>query len=264
MGAYGAVHKLSGVRDFQSAIGRLNLGQAVRVKPGPDDGGGVAVFTVAGECIGKLTARHAVAKALQSGEVVLHASINSVTAPGSKSPHFTPNVRIVTGGEGETFEMPPMAGPREYKLGLVGESNYPRAIELCEVGEAVALFEEPDNPHDPRAVAAIVQGKGTIGYVPRDSWATRLIVDERKLVLGTIASISGPHGKLGVVLDILINPFGSEAAASAKDGATLAAVSPLPIEPQSSAVPPRVDRKVVIWLAVIALLSIGFIIAGAY
>lgn len=54
--------------------------------------------------------------------------------------------------------------PRKRIFDLVGESHYQGALLQCDPGAVVELVREPDNPHDPNAIAAKL-GAQTLGYV---------------------------------------------------------------------------------------------------
>ena len=96
---------------------------------------------------------------------------------------------------------------KTYSLNIVGESNYQEVIAYAEVGQPVTLTHEPTNRHDKRAIAATIAGGQTIGYVPRDSFLQRVIIEEGKDVSATILRLTGgtrskPHR--GVVLSVTI------------------------------------------------------------
>jgi hypothetical protein len=252
-----AIHKLTAARNYQDAIAGLELGQNLIIQPDPERAGAMLAFTEAGECVGGLTARNAVSQAIISGKRLLHATVNSISAPGSKSPYFSPNVRIVVGDEGETFSMPPRRN-QDFKLGLVGESHYQSAIERCCVGDVIALLEEPDNPYDSRAIFALSSGRGIIGYVPRDSWLTRAIIDERKIAIGIVASIEGPPGRRGVVLDVTLDPYGTPEVPD-ETPPTPAPFSPAHLEPLKD----NNNPAIVIGLIAIAFLLFSLFLAAA-
>jgi len=93
-----------------------------------------------------------------------------------------------------------------YTVHLVGEANFQAAIRGIRAGTPVKLTPEPENPHDPRAIKAVVNGTDTIGYVERDSWLTRVMIDEGTSVASRVHEvIGGEAGKpsLGVVLEVL-------------------------------------------------------------
>lgn len=109
----------------------------------------------------------------------------------------------------------------QYSVSLVGESHYQDAIEFLFVGERVSLVHEPTNRYDKRAVKAVTSDGDTIGYVERDSWLTRLIVDDGKEAYAEVERIiGGERGKpsKGVVLLV----------ATGKDAKEMMARSPSP------------------------------------
>lgn len=93
-----------------------------------------------------------------------------------------------------------------YTVHLVGDSNFQAAIREIRAGTPVKLTPEPENPHDSRAIKAVVSGTDTIGYVERDSWLTRAMLDENTKVASRVHEIiGGEAGKasLGIVLEVL-------------------------------------------------------------
>lgn len=106
-----------------------------------------------------------------------------------------------------------------YSVHLVGESKFQDTIDLLVEGERVSLVHEPDNRYDKSAVKAIDSEGSTIGYVERDNWLQRVIVDERKEVYAEVEEIiGGEKGKpnKGVILMV----------ATAKDAEALRNESP--------------------------------------
>ena len=89
---------------------------------------------------------------------------------------------------------------KSYPVALVGESNYQHAIASVGEGEDVLLWHEPDNPYDPRAIAAVCHGD-TIGYLPQGHWLGRALLDEGKGVRARIGRCErGASGLTGVRL----------------------------------------------------------------
>lgn len=93
-----------------------------------------------------------------------------------------------------------------YSVHLVGEANYQPPIGRLSPGDPVQLIPEPGNPHDPRAIrCADVTGE-TLGYVERDSWLARAMLDQATPVSATVLEIVGgaaDQPSLGVVLTVL-------------------------------------------------------------
>lgn len=98
---------------------------------------------------------------------------------------------------------------KSYTVRIVGVSNYQKAIIDGHVGDPVVLTPEPDNPYDPRAIAVFDDYGATLGYLPRDSWLHRALLDEGKIAEAHIAQIGDENGErkgmLGVALDVSLN-----------------------------------------------------------
>lgn len=189
---------LGGASACQAAINACQSGQVLSIvldesKPGQ------LVVTAADRRVGSITPRHPVAKAIAAGNAVLHASVNSLVKAGGGQGL---RLRVVTGPEGATW-VPWVTEPREYRVGLVGESKYQKAIRRCGEGDDVELLHEPDNPFDQLAIAAVSERGDTIGYIGRDSWLRDAIHDQGKGCAAKIRSINGGAlGLLGVVIDV--------------------------------------------------------------
>jgi hypothetical protein len=94
----------------------------------------------------------------------------------------------------------------KYTVHLVGESNYQDVIRRASPGDPVRLLLEPQNPYDPRAIRACDVTGATIGYLERESWLTRAILDDGTTVLASVLEIIGGEANkpsLGVVLEVL-------------------------------------------------------------
>jgi HIRAN domain len=79
----------------------------------------------------------------------------------------------------------------EYMIGLVGEGSYQRAIRRTARGHVVRLIHEHDNRHDPQAVKAITAMGETIGYLPRDHWARKIVISGSPEHLAVVAEVTG-------------------------------------------------------------------------
>lgn len=93
----------------------------------------------------------------------------------------------------------------EYMVGLVGEASYQPAIRRIGAGAVVRLVHEPSNRFDNRAVQALVSNGQTIGYLPRDHWLARVIIDEDADVMAIVEEVTGGKGakaSRGVVLKV--------------------------------------------------------------
>lgn len=137
----------------------------------------------------------------------------------------------------------------KYTVHLVGESNYQRAVAGLTAGQPVKLVPEPGNPHDPRAIKCVTRDNVTIGYVERDSWLTRVMIDEGTLVASRVLEIigGGPGQTMrGVVLDV-------RTAADAEAALAGSAVPPAP----GAGKQPMTTRAKVLWaVGVIAVIGI--------
>ena len=102
--------------------------------------------------------------------------------------------------------------PGDFSLRLVGEgfdnedgSSRQEEIARCQEGEAVDLVREPDNPHDPSAVAVFSDRGVRIGYLGADrcGWIGSKI-DRGYDVRAAIGRImrAGQAGYLGVLLRV--------------------------------------------------------------
>jgi len=89
-------------------------------------------------------------------------------------------------------------------VSVTGERNYQDAIAAIGAGEAAVLFHEPDNPYDERAVAVSCHGD-TIGYLPRGSWLTEVVLDEGRGCSVRVSRLSrGAKGITGVTLEVIL------------------------------------------------------------
>lgn len=79
----------------------------------------------------------------------------------------------------------------EYTTPLVAESFYQAEIAQVREGDAITLAHEPSNKFDSRAIQAITSNGQVIGYLKRESWLGRLIIDEGAKVTATIARVTG-------------------------------------------------------------------------
>ena len=135
-----------------------------------------------------------------------------------------------------------------YPVGLVGEAHYQGAIAQLRVGDPIKLTPEPDNPYDPRAVAAVHKGLGTVGYLARDSWLTVAMLDSGTKVAARVQDIPGEgRGMRGVVLEVRT---GAEARAALEASAT-AGIAPV----HETSVLTRIVTAIVVVLILLAALG---------
>lgn len=102
-----------------------------------------------------------------------------------------------------------------FKIDVVGESHYVAALEQIlttrgtaresyqEVKAPCVLVREPDNPHDPNAVAVQVDG-WKVGYIPRENAANLARrIDSIGAHPAGVATLRGrPGGPIGVTVGI--------------------------------------------------------------
>lgn len=155
---------------------------------------------------------------------------------------------------------------KTYPVGLAGETNYQRAIRASRVGEIVELLPEPHNPFDNRAVAAICPRGKTLGYLPRGSWLTGVVIDEDAETFAMIKSIDRGSGQaLGVVLDVAIKGAAPVARAAVSAAPPRAAYSNPDAEEMRQ--PPWADASSLRWaaraLGVLGLVWLLYVLARA-
>lgn len=102
--------------------------------------------------------------------------------------------------------------PRVYTMGIAGEAQVnadgtsrQQIIKRCKEGERLVLKREPENPHDPNAVAVLRESGAQIGYVSRRNaeWVAPLL-DEGRRMEAQIEQITGgglfPRKFRGVII----------------------------------------------------------------
>jgi hypothetical protein len=190
---------------FRDAHVGLDWGQPVSIAPDPDDSGAVLVLNHRGEPCGVLPRKGNLCREILAGANVGHISWQMLdrTSNGQLS---RLRVRIVTVSEGEHFEMPAVAEPKRYPVGIVGEASYQPAIRRCAPGERVQIVHELDNPYDQQALAVLTNDGNTIGYIARDCWLQDALHDEGHGCEATIKAVSSAeNGMLGVVLEVTLS-----------------------------------------------------------
>ena len=89
-----------------------------------------------------------------------------------------------------------------FPIALVGESFFQAEIARCEEGELLGIWHEHNNPYDKRALVVKSARGRPIGYVPRESFAKRALLDEGQGCSATIKEIATARGKSGVVIEL--------------------------------------------------------------
>ena len=104
-------------------------------------------------------------------------------------------------------------GWNDFSLAAVGcwydnEDGSSRQLELaeCRPGDLLELVRQPDNPHDPLAVAIFTASDTCVGYLGRDraAWIAPKI-DRGYLVSAIVERVKGinlPDATLGLVLRV--------------------------------------------------------------
>lgn len=194
---------------FRSAHGELNFGKSVSIAPDPDDPGAVLVRNHNGESCGVLPRRGNLCKEILAGGKVGHVSWQSFGRDQVSGLLYTLRVRIVVVEGGEHFEMPPIAEPKQYFVGIVGEASYQPAIRRCTPGQRVHIVHETENPYDKNALVVMTEGGDSLGYIARDCWLQDAIHDEGRGCEAVIKEISAASaGKLRVVLNVSLSGHG--------------------------------------------------------
>lgn len=191
--------KLSGGSLYGDAMRALTISQDLVIEERPE--GGLLFKTLQGMPVGYVTVRHEAAREIADGKIVLHCSANSVPGPAADDPSLT--VRLVTGDQGEHFEMPAMTEPRTYFVGLAGESHYQEAINALQPGDKVTILHEIGNPYDDEALVVHDRSSRPLGYIPKAHWLKGAVFEEAK---GASAKVNrterAKSGMLGVVLSV--------------------------------------------------------------
>lgn len=94
------------------------------------------------------------------------------------------------------------ANARYFPIALVGESNFQPAIFRSQEGFVAKIYHEVDNPYDDRALVVKNRDDETIGYIPRDSFLHRALLDERQDCDAEIKAITEKRGTAGVVISV--------------------------------------------------------------
>jgi hypothetical protein len=197
--------KLADARSCEDAIWNAGLCDPVTIEESIDRPGHLDVLTAGGERLGRLSSATWVAKALEEGLVVHHSSVNSLNYDVDPP---SVRIRVAVGESTEEYATP--SPPRIYSVGLVGESNYQSSIQTCQAGQHVRVVHEIGNPYDPLALVVITASGEVIGYIPRENWLRRAIHEEAKGCDAYIRSVEGDAGRIGVVIQVSLNPNGVE------------------------------------------------------
>lgn len=185
------------------AIGDAKMDQEARIES--DGKGGWRFLDADNRLLGAVTQRHRFSRAIaDEGKIFLHGSVYMTVEPCDRLPAGKVHIGAILGDPGETYA-PAECRPRSYPEGIVGESFYQDAIARCRAGDVVKLCLEPDNPHDPLAIAVRTMSGEKIGHIARTSWLRDAIHRDGQGVSAFILSMHGDPGMRGVVLRVSLD-----------------------------------------------------------
>ncbi|MEM8917217.1 MAG: hypothetical protein AAGE37_00040 [Pseudomonadota bacterium] len=113
---------------------------------------------------------------------------------------------------------------KSYPVGIVGESNYQRAIGQTSEGDPVTILLELDNPYSKTGKSLRVENVygDVIGYIADDHWLKSALVHERQGCQAVVLGIEG--NPIGVILEVCLGfgeipmiPYGQKSR-SARSG----------------------------------------------
>lgn len=223
---------LAGAKAHQPALQRVMAEwEAAGGLRGPDvvltaqmqAGGGIVFLWPDGTPVGKISAAHRIARAVADGAGIARVEVANLTADDAKDGLIILRAEAWTGPPGTVYEPPP---PQEYvyMAGLVGEQHHAAAVSRCLVGEQVTLMHEQGNPHDGKALAAFSSRGERLGYIARDHWLRRAIMEDGDGCTAVIASMNpGYRGFREVVLQVRLGGPPVKAVQWSGETSTLAA-----------------------------------------
>lgn len=89
---------------------------------------------------------------------------------------------------------------KAYPIRLVGTRSYGVAVGRAAVGDPAHIVREDGNPFDADALAVVDGDAQTLGYIPRDSWLRRALIEEAKGAVAVIAAVEAGGITLSVTL----------------------------------------------------------------
>lgn len=195
--------KAAGASKCQFEISHAKVRDKLTVEFDLDHDGAYLLANEDGYPVGYLSARHWVSIDREAGRSVLHASVNGIGE--DKDGNSTLTVRVVTGDTGDVYTPPPEIERRVYRANVVGESYRQPAIAKAKVGEPIRFLHDVNNAYDARAIMVVTPRDEQIGFLPRDGWLTRALLDEERGYEASIAEIhprSSDRPHLSVVLEV--------------------------------------------------------------
>ena len=103
-----------------------------------------------------------------------------------------------------------------YTEHLTVEPECQKAIAAVTPATRIKLVPEPDNPDDPRAVKAITMDGVKVGYIERDNWLVKAMIDDKTPVASRIIEIgpAAPDSALcRIILEVLTEQDATDALA---------------------------------------------------
>ena len=103
-----------------------------------------------------------------------------------------------------------------YTEHLTVEPECQKAIAAVTPATRIKLVPEPDNPDDPRAVKAITMDGVKVGYIERDNWLVKAMIDDKTPVASRIIEIgpAAPDSALcRIILEVLTEQDATNALA---------------------------------------------------
>lgn len=207
---------LKAVGRYRQNLAAVKVDAAASVKRIPTEAGADYEVSIAGAPIGLLTRRELL-DALERGWQVY--GVRVVDYSGDDGGRAAPGINVcvfyslgpptkVDLEELSQFEAnPPPAPPRKYTVGIAGESHRQPAIARTTVGERVSITHDSSNAFDRRAMAVLNARGEQIGFLPRDGWLTRALLDEQKGCDACVAEIHRPAAgrpHAAVVLEVVL------------------------------------------------------------
>lgn len=202
---------LAGAKAHQPALQRVKAEwEAAGGLRGPDvvltaevqANGSIVFLWPDGTPVGKISAAHRIARVVAEGAAIARVEVANLTVDDTKDGLIVLRAEAWTGPPGTVYEPPP---PREYvyMAGLVGEQHHAAAVNRCFVGEPVTLVHEQGNPHDAKALAALSSRGERLGYIARDHWLRRAVMEDGDGCTAVIAGVDlGHRGFREVVLQV--------------------------------------------------------------
>lgn len=110
---------------------------------------------------------------------------------------------ILPGDKPNLGMVPSIGNPNAYMIGLVGEDQHREAVNSLTEGMPITLQLEPDNPHDPSAIAAVDRYGRVIGYIGHDCWLREAVYGGGSGFSAWVLAVEmGDRGYREVVLEV--------------------------------------------------------------